>query len=73
MLVTGFNAVQETRRTNHCMLGFVMLALEVEIMWNDMFTTFVDSCEVDLHVEFTPSLFLNAERWALESCVESVD
>ena len=73
MLVTRFNAVQETPRTNHCMLGFVMLALEVEIMWNDMFATFVDSCEVNLHVEFTPSLFLNTERWALESCVESVD
>jgi hypothetical protein len=66
--VCTFNADQEAQRTYHWMLGLVMLALKIEIMRNDMLATFVNGCKVYLHIEFSPSLFLNTERWPLEGC-----
>jgi hypothetical protein len=47
-------------------LGLVSLLQEVEVMVDEV--GFVGG-ELNLHVKLTPSLFLDTERWVLESCL----
>ena len=60
----------DPRATYHRMLGLIMLVLEVQVVWNRVLATLIDSRKSYQHIKLSPSLFLNAEGCALEGCEE---
>lgn len=48
------------------MTSFVLVLLEVQVMRDNM--VLIRTGEDDIHEEFTPSFFLNAERSFLDHC-----
>lgn len=60
----------ELEATYDHMLGLIVLVLKVQVVWNYMLASLVDSRQGYDHIEFTPSFLLNAEWSALERCVQ---
>lgn len=54
--------------TYDLMLGLIPLRLEVQVVAECVFATFVRCCEDDVHVELSPSLLIDAEGRLLERC-----
>lgn len=46
------------------MLRFILRRCEIQVMGDIMIL--IGSAELDLHVEFSPSLFLDSKRWVVE-------
>lgn len=47
-------------------LGFITLLLEIKVMLQRKFATFLHGCQGDKHVKFAPSLFYNLVWGVLE-------
>lgn len=54
------------QETNYCVLGFVVFALKVEVMCNEMISPFINCRKDDLHVKFTPASLLYSKWRSLE-------
>ncbi len=52
------------------MFALVALVLEVQVMPNGMFAPFVNGCESNNHIEFTPTSLLYTKGWAFNGCEE---